>query len=147
MQQNIAEHVDHDAVNKQLQILEYICDSTAAQHTQGHHNGSAGSAQVGGDGTAGTCIAFAFLYFTHLLPLPSVSLTLFGVFGVWPFCSIASRKFAYCNRRCLAGLQRTRRSCAGDTKAGTRMLSDRICRRCFQLARRSVRIERHSQRM
>jgi hypothetical protein len=47
--------------------------------------------------------------------------------------------FAYCNRRCLVVSQRTRRSCAGDTKAGTRVLSGRICRRCFQLSRRSVR--------
>jgi hypothetical protein len=80
MQQKIADHVDHDAV-KQLQILEYMAAQTAVQHTQGHHNGSAG-----GDGTAGTCIAFAFVYFTHLLPLPSVSLVLFQI-GVVGLCA------------------------------------------------------------
>jgi hypothetical protein len=80
MQQKIAGHVDHDAV-KQLQILEYMAAQLRSTHKQGYHNGSAG-----GDGTAGTCTSFAFVYFTHLLPLPSVSLALFQI-GVVGLCA------------------------------------------------------------
>jgi hypothetical protein len=50
MQQKIAEHVDHDAV-KQLQILEYM-----PAQLRSTHKGITTDQQVGGDGTAGTCI-------------------------------------------------------------------------------------------
>jgi hypothetical protein len=52
MQQKIAEHVDHHAV-KQLQILEYMPAQLRSTHT---HKGITTDQQVGGDGTAGTCI-------------------------------------------------------------------------------------------
>jgi hypothetical protein len=48
MQEEITEHVDHDAV-KQAAADTGVHDSTAAQHTQEHHSGSAD-----GEGTAGT---------------------------------------------------------------------------------------------
>jgi len=80
MQEKIAEHVDHDAV-KQLQILEYM-----TAQLRSTHKGITTNHQAGGDGTAGTCIAFDFVYFTHLLPLPSASLVLIQI-GVVGLCA------------------------------------------------------------
>jgi hypothetical protein len=84
MQQKIADHACRSR-RRQAAADTGVHDSTAAQ-LRSTHKGITADQQVviPGDGTAGTYIAFAFLYFTHLLPLPSASLTLFkiGVFGL-----------------------------------------------------------------
>jgi hypothetical protein len=78
----VMRNAGEDCTACQSRRRQGVNDRTAAQHTQGHHNGSAG-----GDGTAGTCTAFAFLYFTHLLlitisPIHSVLCSQLGCLAV-----------------------------------------------------------------